>query len=89
MGKSIENDHEESMPEEECDIPFFCENWDRISVDWALRQVVGHCILVWHEICEFRLRMVCGVLAIIIMLLVCRCDGFGPGPVFGRAYHTL
>ncbi|KAK7894933.1 hypothetical protein LTR67_005672 [Exophiala xenobiotica] len=89
MGKSNENDHEESMPEEDCDIPFFCENWDRISVDWALRQVVGHCILLWHEICEFRLRMVCGVLALIIMLLVCRCDEFGPGPVFGRAYHAL
>ncbi len=67
-GHQLEHDQEKSMAEDtDTSIPF-CENWDRVSVDWALRQFIGRCILLWYEIYEFRLAF--GVLTMIV-LLVC------------------
>nr|KAK5441302.1 hypothetical protein LTR18_007146 [Exophiala xenobiotica] len=56
----------------ESGIPFFCENWDRVSVDYTLRQFIGrigrigqYVLLPWHDF-----DLVLGVLANIV-LLVC------------------
>jgi hypothetical protein len=83
--KSKSNDHDQEHEHEQKglvaeDIPF-CENWDRVSVDFALRQFIGRCnTLLSHENWQLVLSVLGNIVLLVCVLALIALDVCVTGP---------